>query len=171
MDVEQQIIAPQPGPQTAFLSTSADIAIYGGAAGGGKSWALLLEPLRHIHNPKFGGVIFRRESKQVTNEGGLWDESEKIYPLVGAKPRVGDLQWVFPSGCCLTFAHLQHETDKLSWQGSQIAFIGFDELTHFTRTQFFYMLSRNRSLCGVAPYIRATTNPDADSWVAEFIAW
>jgi hypothetical protein len=58
----------------------------------------------------------------------------------------------------------------LDWQGSQICFLGFDELTHFTEKQFFYMLSRNRSVCGVKPYVRAT-NPDADSWVAEFIAW
>ena len=57
------------------------------------------------------------------------------------------------------------------WQGSQIALIGYDELTHFTKRQFFYMLSRNRSGCGIKPYIRATCNPDADSWVAEFISW
>src|SRR5436305_14925946 len=47
----------------------------------------------------------------------------------------------------------------------------FDELTHFTAHQFFYMVSRNRSTCGVRPYIRATCNPDADSWVADFLAW
>lgn len=71
----------------------------------------------------------------------------------------------------MTFGHLEHEKSVLDWQGAQIAFLGFDELTHFTRFQFFYMLSRNRSTCGIAPYVRATTNPDADSWVAEFIAW
>jgi predicted phage terminase large subunit-like protein len=66
---------------------------------------------------------------------------------------------------------MQHESDRLNWQGSQIPYIGFDELTHFTEEQFFYMLSRNRSTIGIKPYIRATTNPDADSWVADFIAW
>lgn len=76
----------------------------------------------------------------------------------------------FPSGASIGFGHLQHEHTKLDWQGSQIPLIGFDELTHFTRSQFFYMLSRNRSMCDVRLYVRATSNPDADSWVAEFIA-
>ena len=66
---------------------------------------------------------------------------------------------------------LQYENiQTTNWQ-EQIAMISFDELTHFSKTQFFYMLSRNRTLCGVKPYIRATCNPDADSWVADFIAW
>ncbi len=164
-------IRPQPGPQETFLATSADIAVYGGAAGGGKTWALLLEPLRHIDNQNFGAVIFRRNSVQVRNEGGLWDESTKVYPLLGAAPQESILQWKFPKGAKLKFAHLEHEKNKHDWQGSQIPFIGFDELTHFSRAQFIYMLSRNRSTCGVSPYIRATCNPDADSWVAGFIEW
>lgn len=164
-------IRPQQGPQESFLATNADLAIYGGAAGGGKSYALLLEPLRHIGNKNFGGVIFRRTSPQITNEGALWDEAGKLYPLIHGAPRIGDLEYRFPSGSSVSFRHLQHETTIYDWQGAQIPFIGFDELTHFTKNQFFYMLSRNRSMCGVRPYIRATCNPDADSWVAEFIAW
>lgn len=165
------VIAPQPGPQARFLQTSADIAIYGGAAGGGKSWALLLEPLRHRFNKKFSAVIFRRNLTQVTNPGGLWDESGKLYAAAGARPRIVAREWRFPSGARVRFAHLEHESSVYDWQGAQIPLIGFDELTHFSRAQFFYMLSRNRSLSGVAPYVRATCNPDADSWVAEFIAW
>jgi hypothetical protein len=84
---ERQEIRPQAGPQTTFLSTRADIAIYGGAAFGGKTWALTVEPLRHVDNPHFGAVFFRRTSPQITNEGGPWDEAEKIYPLIGASPR------------------------------------------------------------------------------------
>lgn len=165
-------IRPQPGPQEAFLSTPADIAIYGGSAGGGKSWALLFEPLRHaVTNPEFGAVIFRRNATQVKNQGGLWDESMKLYPAVGGQPTAHSLQWFFPGGGTVRFAHLENEHTVFNWQGSQIPLIGFDELTHFTETQFFYMLSRNRSLCGVRPYVRATTNPDADSWVAKLIAW
>lgn len=170
--VAQTVIRPQPGPQTTFLSSPADIAIYGGAAGGGKTWALLMEPLRHVSNSAFGAVFFRRNLTQVRNEGGLWDESEKLYPHLSASPRSApDLSWTFPSGAGVAFAHLEHDKTIYNWQGSQIPLICFDELTHFSAKQFWYMLSRNRSMCGVRPYVRATCNPDADSWVAEFIAW
>lgn len=168
---EPTVIRPQPGPQETFLGSSADIAIYGGAAGGGKTWALLMEPLRHIANPGFGAVYFRRSTVQVRNEGGLWDESEKLYPLLSAEPREHVLSWNFPAGSTVSFAHLEHDKTVLNWQGSQIPLICFDELTHFSAKQFWYMVSRNRSMCGVRPYIRATCNPDADSWVAEFISW
>ena len=171
MDESRIEIRPQPGPQTEFLSTKADIAIYGGAAGGGKTFGLLMEPLRHVNNEKFGAVIFRRTSPQIRNEGGLWDTSEDLYANVRATPKESTLEWVFPSGMKVKFAHLEHEKNKLDWQGSQIPLLGFDELTHFTESQFWYLVSRNRSTSGVPGYIRATTNPDADSWVANLIAW
>lgn len=164
-------LQPQPGPQSKFLSSPADIVIYGGAAGGGKSYGLLLEPLRHYNNPQFGAVIFRRTSTQVRNEGGLWDESLNLYSYFGANPREANLEWIMPSGMRVKFAHLEYEKNVLDWQGTSIPFIGFDELTHFSLKQFFYMLSRNRSTCGVRPYVRATTNPDPDSWVRAFIDW
>lgn len=164
-------IGPQQGPQEAFLASPADIAIYGGAAGGGKTWGLLLEPLRHIANPEFGAVFFRRNTTQIRNEGGLWDESERLYPAVNGDPKSHNLQWDFPSGAAVTMAHLEYDKTALNYQGSQIPLICFDELTHFSAKQFWYMLSRNRSMCGVRPYVRATCNPDAESWVAGFIAW
>lgn len=167
----ERIPGPQAGPQAQFLASRADIAIYGGAAGGGKTWALLMEPLSHIDNPGFGGVIFRRTTVQVRNEGGLWDESAKMYPLVGGVPKEAGLWWKFPKGASISFAHIEYEKNILDWQGAQIPFIGYDELTHFSEKQFWYLLSRNRSMCGVKPYIRATCNPDADSWVAKLIAW
>ncbi|MDE3023578.1 MAG: phage terminase large subunit [Pseudomonadota bacterium] len=169
---ETETIGPQPGPQTEFLATSADIAIYGGSAGSGKSFALLLEPLRHVtNNAGFAAVFFRRTNVQTRNPGGLWDESVSLYGLMNASPLQGPMEWRFDGGGKVKFAHLEYETTVLDWQGSQIPLICFDELTHFTKQQFFYMLSRNRSMCGVRPYVRATCNPDADSWVAEFIAW
>ncbi len=171
--VEDEVttIAPQAGPQTEFLTTEADIALYGGAAGGGKTFALLLDPLRHFDNGQFRAVIFRRQTVQVKNAGALWDESEQLYPLVNGYPREHVLEWQFPSGATVKFAHLELDRSVLDWQGSQIPLIAFDELTHFTEKQFFYMLSRNRSTSGVPGYIRATTNPDAKSWVRKLIDW
>lgn len=166
-------IMPQAGPQTAFMSSDADIIIYGGAAGGGKTTALLLEALRHKDVDGFGAVIFRKNYNQITAEGGLWDASLKMYSQVpGAKHgKTPRLHWDFDGKSKLSFAYLEREEDLRSWQGTEIAYIGFDELTHFSKRQFLYMLSRNRSTCGIRPYMRATCNPDADSWVAEFISW
>lgn len=169
---KKEIKKPQPGPQSAFLSSPADIAIFGGSAGGGKTAALLMEAVRYTENPNFGAVIFRRTSPEITNPGGLWDESQIFYgDITGAKPTMGKTLWEFKSGAKVVFKHMQHEKDKFAWQGSQICLICFDELVHFTATQFFYMLSRNRSTCGIRPYIRATCNPDSKSWVKDFIGW
>jgi len=167
--MDEITIKPQPR-QEQFLATSADIAIYGGAAGGGKSWSLLIEPLRHIGNGEFGAVIFRRTIPEITNEGGMWDEAAKIYPLLEARSNENDKQYTFPSGARISFAHMQHETDKLNWKSAQIPLIEFDQLETFTASQFFYMLSRNRSMCGVVPYIRASANPEP-GWLADFLDW
>jgi predicted phage terminase large subunit-like protein len=165
-------IRPQPGPQEAFLSSAADITIYGGAAFGGKTYGLLLMPLRHIEHPEFGGLIFRRTSKQVRAQGGLWDTAGQIYPQIGAEPNSGSLHYRFPQGSRVGFAHLQHDDDRFSWQGAQLPWIGFDELTHFTEQQFWYLVSRNRDPSGkVRPYISATCNPDPDSFVRGLIDW
>lgn len=164
-------ISPQQGPQYEFLANPADIVIYGGAAGSGKTFALLLEPLWHYDNPKFTGVIFRKNATQIRNPGGLLSESQSLYREFGGNLREALMEWDFPEGAIIKFAHLDLERDKYSWQGSQLCFIGFDELTHFSWGQFVYMLSRNRSTCGIKPYIRATCNPDCDSWVRKFIDW
>ena len=163
------IIRPQPR-QEQFLSTSADIAFYGGGAGGGKTWALEYEPLRHVSNKNFKAVIFRRTIPEITNAGALWDEAANMYPLLGGKPNENEKYYKFPSGSKISFAHMQHEKDKFSWKSSQIPLIIFDQVETFSSSQFFYMLSRNRSTCGIAPYIRASANPEP-GWLADFLAW
>lgn len=169
---EAIVIRPQEGRQEMFLKSPADICIYGGAAGGGKTYALLLECLRHIDNKNFEAIIFRQSYPQIMSAGGLYSTSQEIYPLLGATSTLSpNVQWKFPSGARITFAHLFYEKEKYYWQGSQLALLMFDELTHFSESMFFYMLSRNRSTCGVKPYVRATCNPDVDSWVADFINW
>lgn len=166
-------IRPQRGPQEKFLATSADIAIYGGAAGGGKTYGLLMEPLRYMNVDGYRAVIFRQSYTQIYVSGGLWEESQMLYN--GIKGAVGTkspkYNWSFNNKAKVYFDYLTRDEDVMKWQGSQITFIGFDELTHFSKKQFIYMMSRNRSTCGVRPYIRGTCNPDADSWVAKLIAW
>lgn len=131
-----------------------------------------MEPLRHYDNPYFRCVLFRRTSPQLTIPGGLWPESVEMYRPFGAIPiQVPRYKNTFPSGMSVTLAHMQYEGDRLDWQGSQITLVGYDELTHFTELQFFYMLSRLRSDAGVRGYVRAATNPDANSWVRGFIDW
>jgi len=164
------IIRPQP-KQEEFLTTKADIAVYGGAAGGGKTFGLLMSPLYHVDNPKFNAVFFRRSIVQIRNPGGLWDESMSLYLNIDAKPRQQFLDWKFESGSIIKFAHLENDSTVYNWQGSQLNMILFDELTHFTKHQFFYLLSRNRSVSGIKPQIRASTNPDKFSWVRQFIDW
>jgi len=161
----------QPGRQQRFLSCPVDIAIYGGSAGGGKTHALLLEPTYHYKVPGFSAVFFRRTYPQITMPGGLWDESMKIYNALGGRPRKGELDWRFPSGASITFRHMEHEDDKYKYQGAQICLECWDQLEEMSEGQFFYLLSRNRSVCGVKPYIRATCNPDPDSFLADFISW
>ena len=173
----KQQIAPQKGPQFEFVGSSADIAIYGGAAGGGKTCGMLIDALRFKNEQGYGAVFFRQHHNQIFSQGGLWDESMKMYGQVkNAYPQLGRSRWVFRSKAGkevskISFAHIERDQDLMKWQGSQICGIYFDELTHFTEKTFFYMLSRNRSLCGVEPYVRASCNPDADSWVAKFIEW
>ena len=119
------------------LSSGADIVIGGGAAGAGKTFSLLLDPLRYTQNKDFGAVIFRRTTPQITNPGALWDESSRIYPFCGATSNKSALSWTFQSGSKIKFSHLEHEKNVYDWQGSQIPFIGFDELTHFSKFSFF----------------------------------
>lgn len=135
------------------------------------TWALLAEPLRHVGNPGFGAVVFRRSYPEITAVGGPWEESERLYPQVGGIPNLSNLYWDFPSGAQIKFAHLGRPQELYRWMGSQLALILWDQLEHFSEREFFYMLSRNRTTCGIRPYIRASCNPDANSWLAEFVSW
>lgn len=169
-------IRPQPGYQMKALSSKADIVIGGGAAGSGKTYSLLLDPLKHITTvPRFSAIIFRKNKVDIRNPGGLWDASANLYcKIKGAYARESILCWSFKCGNVyndLKFSQLDTESDIYNYQGAELNFIGFDELTHFTEKQFFYLLTRNRSTCGIKPYVRCTCNPDPDSWVAEFISW
>lgn len=170
-EMETKVIKPQAGFQTKFLSSSADIVIGGGSAGGGKTMVLLLDPIRNYDVKDFEAVIFRQNSTQIKGGRGLWDKSMEFYPYIGARPIQSKSTWIVPNGMKMKFSHLQYDQDVLNHQGLEYGFIGFDELTHFSKYQFFYMLTRMRSMTGIKPRLRATCNPDPDSWVAKFIEW
>jgi predicted phage terminase large subunit-like protein len=171
-------IRAQEGPQRGFGACEADIAFYGGSAGAGKSFVLVLEAGRNADNPEYNGIIFRRTAPEITGGGGLWDESFKLYPYLGDGGRAIEnrLVWKFRSSASIQFSHLQYAKDVFAHQGRQYAFIGFDELTHFEESQFWYLVSRNRTTCGIRPYMRATTNPAPGTnkragWIRRFISW
>ena len=129
-------ISGQPGPQTEFLRTPADICIYGGAAGGGKTAGLILEPLRHVGRvANFTAVFFRRTMPQITNPGALWDESLNFYPRLGGTPHLRLREWRWPRGGKIKFSHLQFETTVYDWQGAQITLICFDEVNRQPRSR------------------------------------
>lgn len=114
-------VRPQPGPQLMALESTADIIIYGGAAGGGKSWLLVHEPLRWVTDyPGFRGGIFRRTYPQLKGQGGIWDECQSVYRGCDAHLREGqELDATFPSGANIAFLHLQHEKTKYEYMGHQ----------------------------------------------------
>lgn len=172
-------IKPQKGFQERAVDCAADIAIIGGSAGCGKTWCLLFEPLRYIVDRVhgFNGTIFRRELNTIKTTGGLWDTARKLYRSIPPEhqPKMyggsSNFKFTFPAGIDIQLAHL-HDVDTVyHYQGTEITYIGFDELTHFTESQFFYMLSRNRSTGGVEPYVRASTNPQGEGWVKRAISW
>ena len=173
--LEDVILGPQEGSQTAFMSNPADICIGGGSAGGGKSYALLLEPIRHVTTAKnFNAAIFRRTNQQLKAVGGLWQESQGLYPMLGGRAVYMDYHW--PGNNVVQFRGLQFEKNKLDWKGAQIALLLFDQLEEFTEGQFWYLISRMRSMSGISPYCRATCNPvPADDptggWLRELIDW
>lgn len=143
--------------------------LYGGAAGGGKSDALLAEALRQVHIPYYRGIIFRKTYPQLSE---LIDRSKEIYQPAFPKARYNHSEhfWVFPSGAKIYFGSMQRAQDRTNYQGKRYDFVAFDELTHFTWQEYSYMMSRNRpGGPGTRVYIRASTNPGGigHGWVKD----
>ena len=152
---------PNEGPQETFLQSPAFEALYGGAAGGGKSDALLAEAIRQIGNPVYRAVILRRTYPELEAQGSIIDRSQTLYRIYSTDYLRQQHVWRFESGASVGFGHMQREDDRFQYQGAQFAFVGFDELTHFTRTQYLYLFSRCRAPAeaDLRCYVRAATNP------------
>lgn len=167
------IWTPNQGPQTQFLRSRANEVVYGGAAGGGKSAALLMLPLYWVANANYRGLYLRREAKYL---GDAVDKTNRIYPALGGKLRLSPrIEWVFPSGATLWMNHCEHETDVANYDSFEFSEVLFDELTHFTERQYRGIRARLRGTDRSLPYwSRAGTNPGnvGHEWVfARFSRW
>lgn len=164
------LIDLQPGPQQQLADTDATVVFYGGGKGSGKSWAGGLEAAKYFDTPGYNAVIFRRNSNELSGAGGIWDDTERIYPHLNGTPVESRLSWSFPSGANIQLSHLQHDKDVRKWFGRSITRIVFDEAQFFTAKQFWQLLGCLRSTCGVPVRFTLTFNPDPDSWLVDFVA-
>jgi len=154
------IFQPNDGPQTDFLAAPEIDVLYGGAAGGGKSYAMLVDPLRYAHRAAHRALILRRSMPELRE---LIDKSRELYPQAfhGCKFREVEKLWNFPSGAKVEFGFLERDADVYRYQGQAYSWIGFDEITHLpTEFAWNYLASRLRTTDSeITPYLRCTANP------------
>ena len=162
---------PNPGPQEAFINCDAFEAFYGGAAGGGKTEALLQLALRYHKEPRYEGLLLRRTFPDL--EKSLIPRSKRTFKAAdsGAEYNETKKRWQFSSGAKVYFGYLERDDDVEQYQSAEFQFIGFDELTHFTRYQYTYLLSRARSSFGLRPFVRAASNPGSRGHAWVFARW
>ena len=157
---ETVVFVPNEGPQTNFLAAPEREVLYGGAAGGGKSYGLIADPMRYFHHPQFAGIILRRTNDELREL--IW-KTQELYPKAfkGAKWKSQKSEWEFPNGGRLWMSYLERDEDVLRYQGQAFCYIGIDELTQYaTPFAWNYMRSRLRTTAPDLPiFMRATTNP------------
>ena len=165
---EEVIFKANEGPQEDFLAAGETDVLYGGAAGGGKSYAMLVDPLRYAHRPAHRGLIIRRSMPELRE---LIDKSRELYPKAfpGCKYKEVEKLWNFPSGAKIEFGFLERDADVYRYQGQAYSWIGFDEITHLpTEFAWNYLASRLRTTDSeITPYMRCTANPGGSgaTWV------
>lgn len=159
-DDREVVFKPNDGPQTEFLGAPEQEVLYGGSAGGGKSYAMLADPMRYFDNPNFNGLLVRRTNDELRElKWKSFDLYQKAYPK--AKYNTKDSEWTFPSGAKLWMSYLERDEDVLRYQGQAFTWIGIDELTQYsTPFAWNYLRSRLRTADPTLPtYMRATSNP------------
>lgn len=168
IEAQNVVFKPNPGPQTEFLAASEREVLYGGAAGGGKSYATLADPLRDMNHPDFSGLLVRHTTEELRE---LIQKSQELYPkaIPGIKWSERKSQWITPRGGRLWMSYLDRDTDVMRYQGQAFNYVAFDELTQWsTPFAWNYMRSRLRTASAeLGLYMRATTNPGGPghAWV------
>lgn len=148
------------GQQERYLSSPAFEALFGGAAGPGKTDCLVMEALRQVSHPKYTAILFRRTFGMLEAANGIIQRSLTWYPACGGIYNQSKHFWTFPSGARIYFGHMEHEGDELNYQGAEYSLAIFDELTEFTENMYLYMFTRCRPAApGLRAYVRAATNP------------
>lgn len=170
----------QPGPQTEASRSPADIIFFGGQAGGGKShWLMLKFAMMALQYPGFQSIIFRRTRPEIIKPGGLWTKSWEIFKPLGFTAREGSyLDWHHSNGSVVKFDHMQLEKNRFDHQGPEYDAVGFDEGTHFTSNQVWYLFGRLRDAPmhrdgthRLKPFMGVTMNPDPDTFIKDIILW
>lgn len=155
--------------QAAFLVLAEQEALYGGQAGGGKSDALLMAALMYVDTPGYAALLLRRTYADLSLPEALMSRAHEWLQGTDARWHDSEKTWSFPSGATITFGYLANEQDKYRYQSAAFQFIGFDELTQFTATQYTYLFSRLRRLANsdVPLRMRAASNPGGigHAWV------
>ena len=172
MSKPELVFAPASKEQENFLTTDADFAFYGGAAGAGKTACLLGSFLAVCHHPRTRGAIFRRTLKMSANTGGLFDAAINLFKKVDPKLKYSsrDLEIKFSSGAQLKISYLDDPRDKYNWQGAELTWLGFDEIQQLDFESCIYLFSRVRSTSVDYPLrIRATGNPSYDAWIKQLV--
>lgn len=189
------VIAPASRPQSLFLTLrdgtgkrskyateegeEVDIIFYGGQAGGGKTFAALMHHMKYIHIPYYKGIVIRRTTPMLTKPGAIWDEAKSLFKDFDDKARIRNKDMKINFGPVdglekkaeVSFTHFERVDDTDNFQGSQISSAVLDELCQFEESQFLYILSRLRTKADMKPVMRATMNPNPDSWVKKWVGW
>lgn len=164
-------LKPQPR-QAEFLTCQADVCLYGGARGGGKSFALVLDAVRHVKIPRYRAVMVRREFVDLDGEGGLIEEAEHIYPSIGGRLNRASHRFTWDNGARIGYRHMQDDRALQKIQGQQFDRVLPDEATQFPERYFWALLQCARSgPSGVHPRVRMGCNPpgDKDHWLLQFV--